>query len=149
VIKSNPRIEALKSDLAKLKEELSKRRKLGADVYIAELMATPIASKIKMAEATQTEKDFGTAQHVITAVQEELGFVPSESRQTFKNVPSPFEQVKIYVAQAKEAAGYGKKGEAERLYTSIRECFPLLNAEQKKEVMADCADIFRRIKALR
>lgn len=142
----NQRIEQMKSELAELKEAISKERKSGDDVFIAQLMITPIPAKLKMAEATGSEKDIGRARKLIDSLKDELKITSKDAKESFKSVPDVFEHARIYINQAKDAVRRGKKEEATQIYNSIRECFPALTAEQKKEVLPDCSELLRSIR---
>ena len=139
----NPRIETFKAELTDLKERLSKGRRLGQDLFIAQIKATAIPAKIKMAEATQSERDFGVVQNLMNELRAELG---APAAQNIKKEPQPFDLVKDYLERAKDAARQGKKEEATVLYGSVKEHFASLSPEQKKAALPDCQLIVQLLK---
>lgn len=141
----NPELEKMKGQLAELKEALSRERKAGNDVFIAQLKIFPIPAKLKMAEATQTEKDFNAARKLLDEARAELAIANPHFEEKFKNIPEAFEQVSDCIRQAKEAIKANKKEEAKELYAVIKEHFPLLSREQKAQVMAECREIMQQV----
>ncbi len=154
------KIEALKSELAHIKETISAYRKQGKDVFIAQLKATAIPAKIKMAEATKTQKDLAIASNLIDAVKKELGMLDNQlvtgATETFKRASAsfqqeeaqqtPLQQVNDYIAQAEEAIASGKKEQAIMLYNRVREKFTLLGPAEKKEVAAACQKLLAKLR---
>lgn len=146
MIKTDPRAEKLKRELAELKGLLSKERKAGIDVFIAEVKFAQAQPKVQMAEATLEQKDLDAAEKALEAAHAELKEASPQYQETFKSVPGVFEQVKAHLSDAFNAAQAGRKEEAKQTYEVVREHFPLLNSEQKKEVMTDCQKLLQMIK---
>lgn len=62
----------LKSNLNKIKVELSAARKKGINAGIAELMLMNIPSKIQMAEITMDKKDINKVMELLNSAKKEL-----------------------------------------------------------------------------
>jgi septation ring formation regulator EzrA len=140
----NPKIQQMKNEFIELKEAISRERKKGGDVLIAELKIAPFQSKLKMAEATMSENDFFAARKIIESARQELGILPA--KQSFKSIPSVFDQIESYLLQAKNAIKRGQKEEASKFYSSIRDYFPALSKEEKKQVLPECSELLKAIK---
>jgi folate-binding Fe-S cluster repair protein YgfZ len=137
-------LERLKEEFTELKETISHYRKKGNDMFIAWLKIMSIPSKIKMAEATQSDKDILKVQNLIAEAWKEIPqkIYPKES---FKKTSSAFEQVSSYLAQAKQALQQGNKTEAKRFYQEISRRFPVLSKEEKKAILADCKKLLTEL----
>jgi hypothetical protein len=66
------RIVRLKERLSQLKSMISDARRQGKDPFIADLMLKNVNAKIKMAEATREERDFGEVERIIINSEAEL-----------------------------------------------------------------------------
>ena len=146
MIKASPQAEKLKRELVELKELLTKERKAGIDVFIAQVKFSQAIPKVQMAGATLEQRDIDAAEKALEAAHAELKEASPHYQENFKNVPGVFEQVKAHLNDAFNAAKAGKKEEARQTYEVVREHFPLLNSEQKKEVIADCQKLLQMIK---
>ena len=140
-------IEGMKGELAELKDELSRQRKKGIDVFIAQLKIAALPSKLKMAEATQTAKDAAAAQRLIDEVGAELKASSESPEENFKNNQQAFYKIIDYIERAKEAAGHGKKEEAAVLYTYVQEHYKALSPEQKKQILPECQKLAQQLKS--
>ncbi|HLD97297.1 MAG TPA: hypothetical protein VI934_03050 [Candidatus Nanoarchaeia archaeon] len=158
------KIEAFKAELAQIRETLSAYRRQGRDVFIAQLKATALPAKIKMAEATKAQKDLAIASDLIISVKNELGMpanqpITENATETFKRASAsfhqerkegiretPLQQVNNCIAQAEEAIASGEKEQAIKLYNSVREKFTLLGPAEKKEVTAACQKLLAKLR---
>ena len=146
-------IERLKGELADLKDELSRQRKRGTDVFIARLKMTVIPSKLKMAEITHSDKDIAVAKNILDEVRAELKTAapkpPAELEENFKKEPAeePINKVKDYIERAEEALLHGKKEEAAGLYSYVREHYKTLSPEQKKQILPECQKLAQQLKS--
>jgi folate-binding Fe-S cluster repair protein YgfZ len=138
-------LEELEDELKELKEKISESRKKGKDALIAWLKVINIPSKIKMAEATNSEKDIIAVRKLIKEAWKEL---PKEeiSKERFKNVSEIFKQTKSYLDQAKKLLREGEKAEAKYLYGEIRKRFPALTLGQKKAIIEDCRQLINKLR---
>ncbi|MBN2454500.1 hypothetical protein JXB11_03055 [Candidatus Woesearchaeota archaeon] len=138
-------IEGLKAELNELKSAISQLSKKGNDVFIAQLKTMNIPSKIKMAEATQADKDLAAAKRLLADARKEI---PEGAmlKENFNKASGAFEQVLNHLAQAKAALKEENKKEARELYREAAKRFPALSGEQKKKIMPDCRVIVESIK---
>ncbi len=124
-------IAELENELKLIQQELSQRRKKAEDVKIAELLYLKIKGKITMAAATGLEKDIENAHNSIGSVWSELG-------KTYKRKTKD-EKAGELVEEMRKAFTSGNTADGKRIYAEIRQLYPELSGEKKKEVAREIA----------
>ncbi|MFH1181675.1 MAG: hypothetical protein V1702_01835 [Candidatus Woesearchaeota archaeon] len=141
---SNEEIDRLKAELNQLKADISVHRKKGTDMLIAQLKTGNIPSKIKMAEATLSQKDIQVVRNLLAEARKEVPELPKENFN--KQSGELLLQLKANIAQAKQDIAAGNKREAEEIYQKMASIYPSLSSEHRKEVLPDCKAIFKALR---
>ena len=134
--------EALEQELKLVQNELSMRRKKAQDVKIAEILHFKIKAKIQMADFSETKKDIDIACRAIEAVWAELGMekkIAIDAPQPAVSVPvsmPALAPIDALVAGLRQAFAAGNMEEGAKIYNQIKQIYPALSPEKKKEVAA-------------
>ncbi len=151
-------IEEVKSQLGEFKLRLSEKRKGGYDTLIAELHATTIPAKIKMAEVTQDISDLQKAMAELKKAQQELQesmlknqevSLESIKAQEVEQIQSQeiMQKAQKLMDQGHAALRSNNREQAMRCYIQLREVYKYLAPDNKKEIYALTLELYNGIHA--
>ncbi len=130
------------TQLKEVNDALRAGRKEGLDMLIPQLKAFMLPAKIKMALATEEEKEIDKTTALFREVWQEINH---QTKETLKNTPNAFARVRAYCIEAQNVLNQGDRRTAHSLYQHIRELYPQLDKIQKQKIIPDCNRIVQQL----
>ncbi len=121
-----------------LKEQMSKIRKMGADVTIPMLLLHKVPTKLKLAAIDNNAKEINTVIQLLTTAQQEL----QEAKQK-QETASHSTKVEQLCMAVKNAVSYGHKDEALESYKLLRAEYDQLSEKEKPLYTKQCIELYQ------